>query len=81
MEEDPKSPTKPHNLPKANMTSGLFKGRMARRGGYVESGVADCVGRGAVNAWDGDPSTGTICRYPIKNNLRISASQTPGDQK
>ena len=34
-----------------------------------------------LNAWQGDPSTGTICRYPIKNNLRISASQTPGDQK
>jgi len=33
------------------------------------------------NAWQWDPSTGTICRYPIKNILRVSASQTPGDQK
>jgi len=39
------------------------------------------IQRFVLNAWQGDPSTGTICRYPIKNILRISASQTPGDQK
>ncbi|GEM_PF-2209772 len=87
----PNEPNELHDPPKEGLALGWIGGRCQWRGGQGESGFADCVERGTeslntyvrakveLNAWPGDSSTGTICRYPSKNNLRISASQTPGD--